>query len=58
MKNIHEVKDWTKGKPEKSGNYLVKNKSGTIGRDDYSKEKGIWWNFDVEYYSPSSYREL
>lgn len=58
MNNIHEVKDWTKGKPEKSGSYLVKSKSGVIGRDDYSKEKGIWWNFDVEFYSPSSYKEL
>lgn len=55
---MENIKDWTKGTPAKSGSYLVKSKGGTIGRDDYSKEKDIWWNYDVDCYSPSSYREL
>lgn len=60
MKGINEndIKDWTKGTPLKSGNYLIKNKQGRIARDDYSTVNKIWWNSDVEYYSPSSYREL
>lgn len=52
------IDDWTKGKPSKSGSYIVKNKRGIIGRDDYSADKGIWWNYDAEFYSPSSYKEL
>lgn len=56
--NENEIKDWTKDAPLKSGNYLVRNKKGKISRDDYSTEKKIWWNSDVEYYSLSSYREL
>lgn len=66
MNNIYEINDWTKGKPKRSGSYIVKSKKGTVGRDDYSIEKGVWWkiekgvwwNYEVEYYSPSSYREL
>lgn len=52
------IKDWTKGKPKKSGSYIVKSKKGVIGRDEYSVVKGMWWNYDVELYSPSSYKEL
>lgn len=52
------INDWTKGKPSKSGSYIVKSKNGVIGRDDYSVVNGIWWNYDVECYSPSSYKEL
>ncbi len=58
MNDIYEANDWTKGKPKISGSYLIKSKSGVISRDDYSKDKDIWWHYDVEYYSPSSYREL
>ncbi len=52
------IKDWAEGTPSKSGSYIVKSKRGVIGRDDYSAEKGIWWNYDVEFYSPSSFKEL
>lgn len=56
--NENEIKDWTKGNPNKSGNYIIKSKNGVIGRDDFTTAGNHWWNFDVEYYSPSSYREL
>lgn len=53
---------WTKGKPEKSGNYEVRY-NGRVGRDDYTTSGGgHWWNTgtknnqnEVEY-NPDSFR--
>lgn len=54
--------DFIKGKPVKSGNYVIKNKYGMIGTDDYTTSfGGMWWNSPNDgtiLYSPSSYREL
>ena len=55
---------WVKGKPEKSGNYMVRY-HGREGRDDYTTSGGgHWWNTgslndqgNVEY-DPESFREL
>lgn len=54
--------DFVSGKPEKSGNYVIKNKYGMIGTDDYTTSNGgMWWNAANDgtvLYSPSSFREL
>lgn len=57
-----QFKDFVSGKPEKSGNYVIKNKYGMIGTDDYTtSDGGMWWNEandGTTLYSPSSFREL
>lgn len=54
--------DFVSGKPEKSGNYVIKNKYGMIGTDNYTTSNGgMWWNAANDgtvLYSPSSFREL
>lgn len=54
--------DFVSGKPEKSGNYVIKDKHGEIGTDDYTTSGGgHWWNASDDgstLYSPSSFREL
>ena len=52
--------DFVSGKPDKSGNYVIKNRYGMIGTDDYTTSGGgHWWNNkDDVMYSPSSFREL
>lgn len=54
--------DFVSGKPDKSGNYVIKNKYGMVGTDDYtSSGGGHWWNESNDgttLYSPSSFREL
>lgn len=54
--------DFASGKPEKSGNYVVKNKYGMILTDDFTTSHGgIWWNEandGTTLYSPGSFREL
>ena len=48
------LKDFVNGKPDKSGNYVIKNKYGMIGTDDYTTSGGgHWWND-----SPTSFKEL
>lgn len=47
--------EWINAKtdpPKKSGHYEVINKNGERGRDDYSTEKKIWWNFEVAFWRP------
>lgn len=57
-----QFNDFVQGKPEKSGNYVIKNKYGMIGTDDYTTSHGgMWWNSPNDgsvLYSPSSFREL
>ena len=54
--------DFTSGKPEKSGNYVIKNRCGMLGTDDFTTSNGgMWWNASNDgstLYSPSSFREL
>lgn len=54
--------DFISGKPGKSGNYVIKNKYGMVGTDDFTTSYGgIWWNAPNDgsiLYSPSSFREL
>lgn len=54
--------DFVEGKPSKSGNYVIKNKYGMLGTDDYTTSHGgMWWNSandGTTLYSPSSFREL
>ena len=50
------------GKPEKSGNYVVKNKYGMVGTDDYTtSDDGHWWNCandGTTLYDPASFKAL
>lgn len=48
------------GKPKKSGNYVIKNRYGMIGTDDYTTSSGgHWWNNgDDTLYDPASFKEL
>lgn len=40
-----QFNDFVSGKPDKSGNYVIKNKYGIIGTDDYTVSSGgHWWN--------------
>lgn len=43
--DFNDFNDFIKGKPDKSGNYVIKNKYGMIGTDDYTTSGGgHWWN--------------
>ena len=50
------------GKQEKSGNYVVKNKYGMLGTDDYTTSGGgHWWNCandGTTLYDPASFKAL
>ena len=55
-----QFNDFICGKPNKSGNYVIKTKHDTIETDDYTTSNGgHWWNNSNDVmYSPSSFREL
>lgn len=59
---VDDFNDFIKGKPDKSGNYVIKNEYGMIGTDDYTTSGGgHWWNESNDggtLYSPSSFRGL
>lgn len=60
--HVDNFNDFIKGKPDKSGNYVIKNKYGMIRTDDYTTSGGgHWWNEPNDgstLYSPSSFRGL